>query len=81
MDSKQARAAVRLLNRAMAEQGMRPGVPDGLDPVAEGIDRDIMREARCGGCNRKSLAFHPFTDGMLCRVAGLCSICGEVEEF
>jgi hypothetical protein len=60
--------------------GYKPGSPARVSLDAQSIDAQTCQEARCPEC-LSPLAYRPFHRGGSYRVVGLCTSCGETEEF
>ncbi len=64
----------------LLQAGYQPGVPAGLTPESQAVDRGCCRRLRCAACGRRGMDYRPHYKGSRCRVLAVCSACGNQEE-
>ena len=60
--------------------GYRPGIPAGLTPASQDVDRGSCRRLRCAACERRGMEYWPHYKGSRYRVLAACPACGHQEE-
>ena len=64
----------------LLQSGYQPGVPAGLTPESQAVDRGSCRRLRCAACGRRGMDYRPHYKGARYRVLAACPACGHQEE-